>query len=78
MTLDNEPTATATAEPQDAREDFYTRQSRLQMQARVALAQAKDLARMEMEVSEKIEFQLNLIECITSKDKSSSARCDLF
>lgn len=55
LTLDNEPPATATAEPQDAREDFYTRQSRLQMQARVALAQAKDLARMEMEVSEKIE-----------------------
>lgn len=55
MTLDNEPLATSTnAEQQDPNEDFYTRQSRLQMQARVALAQAKDVARMEMEVSGKI------------------------
>lgn len=72
MTLDNEPPATATAEQQDAREDFYTRQSRLQMQARVALAQAKDLARMEMEVSEKIELQLNLIECSYIRQKTKA------
>lgn len=60
LILDNEPAgggvqaaAAATAEDKldESQEDFYTRQSRLQMQARVALAQAKDLARMEMEVN---------------------------
>lgn len=59
LTLDNEPsggvggeaaTTTSTVEGGDPQEDFYARQTRLQMQARVALAQAKDLARMEMEV----------------------------
>lgn len=48
LTLDNEPAGGDDGQPQ---EDFYAHQSRLKMQARVALAQAKDLARMEMEVS---------------------------
>lgn len=59
LTLDNEPSGgvggaaamtAITVEGGDLQEDFYARQTRLQMQARVALAQAKDLARMEMEV----------------------------
>lgn len=53
FTLDNEPLAeVVTGGVPDDDEDFYTRQSRLQMQARVALSQAKDMARMEMEVSQ--------------------------
>lgn len=51
LTLDNEqplPPVNHLAEEEE--EDFYTRQSRLQLQARVALSQAKDLAHMEMEV----------------------------
>lgn len=31
--------------------DFFTRQARLQTEARMALAQAKEMARMQMEVS---------------------------
>lgn len=30
--------------------DFFTKQARLQIQARMALAQAKDMAHMQMEV----------------------------
>lgn len=33
--------------------DFFTKQARLQIEARMALAQAKDIAHMQMEVSEK-------------------------
>lgn len=32
--------------------DFFTKQARLQIEARMALAQAKDMAHMQMEVSE--------------------------
>lgn len=32
--------------------DFFTKQARLQIEARMALAQAKDIAHMQMEVSE--------------------------
>lgn len=32
--------------------DFFTRQARLQTEARMALAQAKEMARMQMEVSQ--------------------------
>lgn len=60
LRLDNEDVTTTTTSTTSAApvaladdEDFYAKQSRLQMQARVALAQAKDLARMEMEVSER-------------------------
>lgn len=31
--------------------DFFTKQARLQIEARMALAQAKDIAHMQMEVS---------------------------
>lgn len=31
--------------------DFFTKQARLQIEARMALAQAKDMAHMQMEVS---------------------------
>lgn len=32
--------------------DFFTKQARLQTEARMALAQAKEMARMQMEVTE--------------------------
>lgn len=32
--------------------DFFTKQARLQIEARMALAQAKDIAHMQMEVSD--------------------------
>lgn len=32
--------------------DFFTKQARLQIEARMALAQAKDIAHMQMEVNE--------------------------
>lgn len=32
--------------------DFFTKQARLQIEARMALAQAKDMAHMQMEVKE--------------------------
>lgn len=32
--------------------DFFTKQARLQIEARMALAQAKDIAHMQMEVKE--------------------------
>lgn len=36
--------------------DFFTKQARLQIEARMALAQAKDMAHMQMEVSAQNEF----------------------
>lgn len=36
---------------EDAEADFFTKQARLQIEARMALAQAKDMAHMQMEVS---------------------------
>lgn len=36
-------------DPQDI--DFFTKQARLQIEARMALAQAKDIAHMQMEVN---------------------------
>lgn len=43
------PLGPAPLESPDA--DFFTKQTKLQIEARMALAQAKDMAHMQMEVS---------------------------
>lgn len=41
--------------------DFFTKQARLQIEARMALAQAKDIAHMQMEVGRNIIHSLSVI-----------------
>lgn len=38
--------------------DFFTKQARLQIEARMALAQAKDMAHMQMQVNYEINFYI--------------------
>lgn len=40
--------------------DFFTKQARLQIEARMALAQAKDIAHLQMEVIENVVIFCNL------------------
>lgn len=50
------PLGPAPLESPDA--DFFTKQTKLQIEARMALAQAKDMAHMQMEVSFNMFFFL--------------------
>ncbi|CAD7086437.1 unnamed protein product [Hermetia illucens] len=52
---------------EDAEADFFTKQARLQIEARMALAQAKDMAHMQME----IERQKQKVSPITEVIRSS-------
>lgn len=46
--------------------DFFSRQARLQMEARVALSQAKDMAHMQMEVERQKLKQSPITEMVRS------------
>lgn len=58
-------------------EDFTVKQARLQEEARLALAQARPMARMQMEVEKQQRKKSPVAELVSSNDEPNAVGCIL-